>query len=599
MKTCTVLLVCGVLVSFASAEPLITNIDNRQTTSLNGRWRTIVDPYEKGYLDWLYQPKEKGIFLDEKPKDNSSLIEYDFDASPLLHVPGDWNSQRPELLYYEGSMWYRTTFDYTLPPGKRLFVHFGAANYHTIAWLNGKKLGEHLGGATPFNFEITDKVQPAGNFLIVKVNNERKREYVPAVKLSWWNFGGLTRSVCLIETPQTFIEDYFVQLKKGDSQTLAGWVRLNGPQLKQTITVEIPELGSSLSIDTDRGQAQFQIKTTPQLWSPANPKLYDVVIRCDTDKLEDQIGFRTIEVQGDQILLNGKPIFLRGICMSEEVPMQFGKAYSAEHAMVMLDWARQLHCNFVRLAHWPYHEPIIRLADKLGIMVWSEIPVYWAMTWENPDTRANAMNQLREMIARDKNRAAVICWSLGNETDITDARNSLYKEMADTARSLDPTRLITAALERHHDEKDPNLLVVDDPVGEYLDVIGCNEYMGWYHELPGLIGHFRWKMVWNKPLIMSEFGGGARAGLHGDRLTRWTEEFQEYLMQDQLVMLKNIPFLRGTCPWILYDFPDPYRMLPGIQDYYNRKGLISDKGLKKKAFYVIRDFYRQMEQDSQ
>jgi beta-glucuronidase len=312
--------------------------------------------------------------------------------------------------------------------------------------------------------------------------------------------------------------------------------------------------------------------------------------------VRDQIGFRSIETKGTDILLNGRPIFLRGICIHEEAPLRGGRAYSREDARTLLGWAKELGVNFVRLAHYPHNEFMIREADRMGILVWSEIPVYWTILWENPATLENARNQLSEMIARDKNRASVIIWSVANETPLSDPRLTFLKDLVAHARSLDSTRLLSAAMERHY--TDPTTQMIDDPLGEYLDVLGCNEYVGWYDGLPAKADRLNWKSKYDKPLIMSEFGGDALAGHHGDATTRWTEEYQENLYRHQLAMLKRIPFLRGTAPWILMDFRSPRRPLPGIQDYWNRKGLVSNRGEKKKAFYVMQQWYRELEQYS-
>ena len=572
---------------------LIANPDGRKTTSLHGHWQAIIDPYESGFYDYRYKPSANGYFKDAKPKSKSDLIEYDFDRSGTLKVPGDWNTQADQLFFYEGTVWYKKSFNYQRRPDTRVFVYFGAANYSADVYLNGEKIGQHEGGFTPFNFEITNLVRDTGNFLIVKVDNKRRRDAVPTLMTDWWNYGGLTREVKLVETPATFVHDYFLQLQKGSRDRLAGWVKLAGARLNQRITVRIPEAGISRSFTTDAsGRAAINFNADLKLWSPDNPKLYDVTIEAETDQVRDQIGFRSLETRGTDILLNGRSIFLRGVCIHEEAPLRGGRAYSREDALTLLGWAKELGANFVRLAHYPHNEFIIKEADRLGILVWSEIPVYWTILWENPATLENARNQLSEMIARDKNRAAVVIWSVANETPLGDARLAFLKNLIEHARSLDATRLISAAMERHY--IDATTQMIDDPLGEYLDVLGCNEYVGWYDGLPEKADRLEWKSKYQKPLVMSEFGGDALYGHHGDPLTRWTEEYQESLYQHQLGMLKKIPFLRGTAPWILTDFRSPRRPLPGIQDYWNRKGLISDRGEKKKAFYVMQEYYREL-----
>jgi beta-glucuronidase len=595
MKTVILLLSLLAFVPSMRAQQvdLIANTDSRKTISLNGKWQAIVDPYESGFYNYRYQPNDNGYFKNAKPKTKSDLIEYDFDSSDSLQVPGDWNTQSDQLFFYEGTIWYKKSFDYQRKPGTRLFVYFGAANYFADVYLNGEKLGQHEGGFTPFNFEITKLVRDTGNFLVVKVDNKRRRDAVPTLMTDWWNYGGLTREVKLIETPTTFVHDYMIQLAKGSRDRVSGSVRLAGDKLKQRITIRIPEARISKTFATDsNGLAEIDFSADLKLWSPEDPKLYDVAVEAETDQVRDQIGFRSLETRGTDILLNGRPIFLRGICIHEEAPLRGGRAYSREDAVTLLGWAKELGANFVRLAHYPHNEFMAREADRMGIMVWSEIPVYWTIQWENPATLENARNQLSEMIARDKNRAAVVIWSMANETPLSDARLSFLKNLISHARSLDGTRLLSAAMERHY--LDATTQMIDDPLGEYLDVLGCNEYVGWYDGLPEKVDGLEWKSKYQKPLVMSEFGGDALYGHHGDPLTRWTEEYQENLYQHQLAMLKKIPFLRGTSPWILTDFRSPRRPLPGIQDYWNRKGLISDRGEKKKAFYVMQQWYREL-----
>jgi beta-glucuronidase len=511
-----------------------------------------------------------------------------------LLVPGDWNTQSQDLFFYEGTVWYKKSFDYAGQSAKRVFVYFGAVNYTAEVYLNGEKIGSHEGGFTPFNFEITGKLRRQDNFLIVKVDNKRRADGVPTVMTDWWNYGGITREVLLIEVPQIFIQDYFIQLGQGSTKKISGWIKINGAKKVQKIKIRIPEAGADyacISNEQGVGNIDWEVKEL-KLWSPANPKLYTVSVFSETDTLHDQIGFRRIETKGADILLNGQSVFLRGICLHEEAPLRGGRAWSMDDARIVLGWAKELNCNFIRLAHYPHNEHIIRLADQLGIMVWEEIPVYWTISWENGATLGLAKNQLNEIITRDHNRAAVLLWSMANETPLSEARLKFLQQLTIEARNLDPSRLITAALEERYSDKTTRIL--DDPLGQFLDVLGCNEYIGWYEGLPEQADQIKWQTIYDKPLIMSEFGADALYGLHGDELTRWSEEYQEDLYKHQLTMLKKITFLRGTTPWILTDFRSPRRPLTYIQDFWNRKGLISSRGEKKKAFYVLQNFYQQL-----
>ncbi len=585
---------------------LIQNVMGRNTVSLNGKWNYIIDPYETGYYDYRYMafdektnPGNGAFFLDKKSTDKTELIEYSFDASPTLWVPGDWNSQDDKLLYYEGTIWYRRLFDYKKSGSdNRVFVHFGAANYESDIYLNGKKLGKHIGGFTPFNYEITDLLKNESNSLVVKVDNKRKREAVPTLNTDWWNYGGITRDVTLVEVPQTFILDYSVQLKKGTTNNeITGFVQLSRSATQQPIKISIPELKVSTDIMTDAsGKAIFSIKQKKlERWSPENPKLYQVVISSNDDKVTDKIGFRTIETRGADILLNGKSVFLRGICIHEENALRGGRAYSAQDAQMLLSTAKELNCNYVRLAHYPHNEYMIRLADEMGMLVWEEDPVYWTIQWDNSSTFENARQQLTDVISRDKNRASVIIWSMANETPVSDARTEFLKKLAIHARTLDSTRLISAALEVHGNPSNPNERIVEDQFAEYVDIVNFNQYVGWYDGLPEKCDDINWTIKYNKPVMISEFGGSALQGKHGDALTRFTEEFQEDLYARTVKMLSKIPQFRGVSPWILYDFRSPKRVLPNVQDGWNRKGLVGQNGTKKKAFFVLKNFYNEME----
>jgi beta-glucuronidase len=587
------------LAAAASRAQQIDTIQNpsaRQGASLDGKWQTIMDPYQAGYYDFHLNPiPGGGLGANRVPANKGDKYELAFlPATPTLQVPGDWNTQRPELLWYEGTIWYRREFDYTpSATPRRQFLWFGAANYKAVVFLNGKKLGEHEGGFTPFQFEVTGLLKNRANAVIVMVDDQRHPDAVPPTMTDWWNYGGLTRSVKLVDVPETFIQDYQVQLEKGSLNRIAGWVRLNGTHKRQKVTIGIPEAAASISVETgEDGYAKFAFPATLSLWSPANPKLYEVSIESETDRVQDRIGFRSIAASGTKILLNGKPIFLRGVAIHGEAAFRAGRVFSEAEGRTLLDWAKGLGCNFVRLAHYPHDEVMTRLADEMGLLVWSEIPVYWAVEWDNPAVYAKAERQLTEMISRDKNRASVVFWSVANETPLGDARTKFLSSLATKARELDDTRLVTAATLPHAGA--PNTIMIDDPLGKSLDVLGCNEYIGWYDGPPEKADRTSFQTVYDKPLVMSEFGAEAPAGNHGDDTTAWTEEYQANVYRHQIPMLQRIPFLQGMSAWVLVDFRCPRRFLYGVQDYYNRKGLLSDRGQKKEAYYILRDYYRSL-----
>ncbi len=590
------------------AEVVITDVFARAATSLNGSWNVIVDPYDTGYFDYRRQPYDAsgkitgGYALDKKAKDGE-LIEYNFDTSPTLNVPGDWNSQEDRLFYYEGSVWYRKKFDVTKSaPDHRLFIYFGAANYEADVYLNGKKLGKHIGGFTPFAYEITALAKEKNNSLVVRVNNSRHAEGVPTVNTDWWNYGGLTRDVLLVETPATFISNFRTRLKSGTTNTIEATVQLDGADKAQSVKINFPTLkiAAEMTADTN-GVARFELNTPNlALWSPENPVLNDVVISSGEDELKDCVGFRSIATSGTDILLNGKKVFLRGICIHEEVATEGRRAWSEADARKLLTQAKELGCNFVRLAHYPHNEHMARVADEFGILCWEEIPVYWTIQWTNTETLANAKKQLADLISRDQNRASVIVWSVANETPVSEPRTKFLKSLVDEARELDGTRLVSAAMEvhsgtmeNHPGAKPENHKIVDDPFGEYTDLCSFNQYTGWYDGTLEKIDCTTWSIKYHKPVVISEFGADARQGLHGDVATRFTEEYQAELYRRTLPMLDQIPGFSGCTPWILFDFRSPRRPLSGIQDGWNIKGLISHDGEKKLAFDVLKNFYNE------
>ena len=585
----------------------ITNIPGRKTFSLHGKWNAIVDPYETGFYDYRLQPFDEyaktdpayaGFFVDAKATDKTQRIEYDFDKSETLIVPGTWNTQQEKLFLYEGTVWYRKKFSYNKEQAdNRLFIYFGAANYEAHVYVNKKKAGMHIGGFTPFCFEITDMMLPGENTVVVKIDNKRKREGVPTVNTDWFNYGGITRDVYIVETAPIFIRDYFIQLKQGTKNIISGYVQIDGVTGPHKISLHIPELSIQKEFTTNNdGYAAVELAIkNAVLWSPQNPKLYTVIIRSAEDEISEKIGFRSIEVKGTEILLNGNPVFLRGICIHEENPLRGTRAHTAEDARMLLGWAKELSCNFVRLAHYPHNDYMARIADEMGIMVWAENPVYWTIAWENKNTLENARNQLSELISRDKNRASIIIWSMANETPKNDARLAFLVSLTQTARALDNTRLISAAMEKHADPANPLFQMVEDDYASYADVVSFNQYIGWYDGLPDKCSKVRWHIPYDKPVIISEFGGSALAGFYGDSLTRWTEDYQEYLFRETLTMIDKIPQLRGVTPWLLADFRSPRRLLPGIQDGWNRKGVYGQNGEKKKAFYVLKKYYVEKE----
>ncbi|MCG9972855.1 glycoside hydrolase family 2 protein [Christiangramia crocea] len=615
MKTVSQFLAFTFLIFFSmlmnAQENLITNTHNRESISLNGTWNYIIDTYETGFYNYRWKEKNENdpeAYWNKPVVNNpSDRREHGYTDANTLQVPGDWNSQDNIFKYYEGTVWYQREFDApNLEENQRTFLYFGAVNYEAHVYLNGKKLGMHKGGFTPFNFEIPqDLLQEKDNFLVVKVDNKRHPDEIPTVNTDWWNYGGITRDVKLLVMPENFIQQYAVQLeqdqdissaKRKKKFNIEGSLKLNKEAHAEEITVEIPELKvkEKLIANGDQLDFNFTVKKL-ELWSTENPKLYEVIFNFKGEILNDKIGFRKIEVSGKDILLNGKKVFLRGICLHEEIPLEARRAKNIADAKKLFGWAQDLNANMVRLAHYPHNEYMTRMADSLGVMVWSEIPVYWTINFKSDSVYNKAEKQLKEMIIRDRNKASVIIWSVGNETPVSESRTNFMRKLVETTKSMDDSRLVSAALEVGYNR---NKNYIDDPLGEFTDVISVNEYLGWYGDLPGSKAQSNWDLAYNKPLLISETGAGAKGGYQGKKEQRWTEDFQKWYYEETIKMMKRMPEnYSGMMPWILSDFRSPRRNHPKFQDGWNRKGLIDNHGNKKKAFYVLKKYYEDKEQE--
>jgi len=570
------------------AQTAMINAASRKAISLNGEWNVILDP--TGIGEW------KQIWLEHQPKSKTDFVEYSFEGSLKLKVPGDFNSQMPELTYFEGGVWYKKEFSCTPVKNKRLFIHFGAVNYLATVYLNGKKIGSHEGGFTPFQFEITERVRSGINALVVKVDNKRLQNGLPGLGYDWLNYGGITRDVNLIQTATTYIEDYSIQLIKGSRKEVKGWIKLNGVNREQTVKIQIPELGLAYSAKSDRmGLAKLHFTGAFKLWSLENPKRYRVSVESETDSINDEIGFRNVEVAGSRVLLNGKVVFLKGINIHEENPYKGARAFSKEDAILLLNQAKALGCNMVRLVHYPHNEHIINEAEKMGLMVWSELPVYQHIEFSDTAVVSKMDLMLKEMIRRDRNRCNVVIWSLSNETyDGTPNRTKALATLTQVCRQLDSTRLITHVT--NSQSYNNNSFKVVDSLYKYADIISINEYIGWYMPWQGKPENVSWKMAFpGKPVFISEFGGEALFGnVSGaaDEAASWREEYQQQIYINQLKMFNTIPNLCGVAPWLLFDYRSLGRMHPVYQKGYNRKGLLSEKGEKKLAWYTMEQYYK-------
>ena len=630
---------------YAKPSNLIGWIDNREYLSLNGQWKYIVDPMNNG----LPETSFFGGFPENKTqKDGYELIEYNFNQADVINVPGAWNEQKDELFFYQGSIWLFKKFNFSIDPNKLNHLYIGASNFSTKIFLNGERVGQFNSGYTAFNFDISDYLINGENVLLVQINANLSEDSVPTKKTDWWPYGGLVGDVLIVNTPKIFIENAYVQISDLQKKQLNFRAKLNLNK-NMNIKLIIDELNLQRSFTTNKnGEIDESIKfKNIDLWSPDNPKLYNVTVKIEGDEIVDQIGFREIKTKGKQIFLNGTPIKFKGISMHAEPIGEKGVAFSKAHFESLVTTSKELNINFIRAAHYPYTRHMAKVCDELGIMLWEEIPVYWNINWTNKQTKEDALNMLSNLVTRDWNRASVVVWSLGNETPFSKDRMTFMNDLKERLGKLDVSRLKSAALlsgnaqtfsklisiiakagletkdltakERYTFEEIvksvpvpvekllPFEININDPLANELDLIAYNEYFGWYYTsffsaqigiresllreiMFELMPSFIIRSEFNKPIHISEFGAGAK---HSFKKTNqvWSEEYQAKVYLKQLEMLKSNPQVQGISPWILKDFRSMMRPLNNVQDFYNRKGLIDENGNKKQAFSVLSNFY--------
>ncbi|MFD1696261.1 glycoside hydrolase family 2 protein [Roseibium aestuarii] len=557
-----------------NAETLIFT-RGRQGLSLDGDWNFCVDLLDTGLRQKWFS------MLPEAPEDRIEPWDYDPYQGETVPVPSCWQMLKEKWYFFEGSAWYTRSLTVDeLAGGRRRFLRIGAAQYDCKVFINGAFIGNHYGGSTPFCVEVSDALRAGENWIMLCVNNTRTLDRVPMRNTDWFNYGGVYREVSLYETPATVIRGLFARLSEGRVKVT---VEVDGPS--EAARVVIAELGVDESLALDLGRGEVDLDVSPELWAPDHPKLYDIRVEAGGDVVHDRVGFRTIERRGTDLYLNGQPLFLRGISVHEDDELR-GKCTSEADLRQRFAHARDLGCNFLRLAHYPHHEMAAELADELGFLLWEEIPVYWAIDFANPATRRDAENQLRELIRRDRNRASVIIWSIGNENPDTDARLDFMRGLTDVAREEDPTRLISAACLVNHAR-----LKIEDRLARHIDVIGLNEYYGWYEENFDELIEIGRNSDPDRPVVISETGADGDHTVHGPEKGLFSISYQREVYEKQIETLSRLSYIRGISPWILYDFRVERRQNV-FQRGFNRKGLIgADKTTRKPAFEVLRAFY--------
>ena len=588
----------------------------REVIDLNGPWRFLPD-------------------LDPQYHDDDEYARPDWDRRhwDWMPVPGCWNKQAERYAIYEGVAWYARTFE--LPgwaEGRVGVLRFGAANYAARVYVNGVPVGEHAGGYTEFLVDASAALRAGENLLAVRLDNRRQSILLPAC-LGWYNYGGLTRDVTLEVSQGGRLEWAGVEAEPAGAGAAGRWraewrpggeaarieARIRGPR------GEIVWEGRRALAPGERSVEVAFALDRAEPWSPAHPALYTLELALAAadgralDDLAAPFGVRSLRAQGNKILLNGESIWLKGICYLPDHPVT-GFTYDAAAFRRDLDDLQALGVNALR-CHVPLHEAMWRECDRRGLLVWSEAPIYCldpkeetGSAFSDPAYLALARGMLTEMVRAAYNHPSAILWSLGNECKVAHPEApAFFSELARTVRALDRSRLLSYA----------SLYGEMGEVGDLLDVVGVNEYWGWYDRVsarPGRdrqlerqaarradgtlaleiapldLGRLERELVakaarYDKPLLLTEFGADAIPGYRADDLALWSEDYQAHCLEVTYEVLRQASHVCGAFPFLYQDYPDPSKYVNAYWDGLNYKGVVTYDRARKAGWQALREIY--------
>jgi beta-glucuronidase len=610
----TRLLALAVLAASLAAAPAASaDVPTRQTLYQDG-------PDGRFLMggDWLFRLDTEDVGIKERYMRSTSTSGWS-----EVSVPHAWNvgDHSPESM--AGTIgWYRK--DFTLPEAAASLdwiVRFESVNYRTRAWLNGRPIGTNKGAYVPFEFDLRNVKRRGTNRLVVRVDSRRLKTDFPPSGSSlttglptggWWNYGGILREVYLRRVDGVDMRDVDVrpELACGscDASVLVR-VRLDNPRsrsrrVRVTGTYGSRRLDLGTTTVPGRGirdvETRFTLKN-PRLWSPRRPNLYDVRLRASIGGRHAagyslKSGVRSIKVTNGRLYLNGEPLLVRGVGFHEDT-RQRGMAITNADRDWMFGEAKALGSTIMR-THYPPHPYLHELADRRGMFLWSEIPVFQVKTsyLKLLSVRVQAARLLAKNIRANRNHASVMAWSIGNElSSKPGATQGFYiRRAAKLARELDPTRPVGIAIASYPSSGCQT---------EYapLDIIGSNEYFGWYPgpggqifdrtKLSGYLDFIR-ECYPDKAMLITEFG--AEANREGPIEEKGTWSFQQDWINYHMSVFATKPWLSGTIYWALNEF----RVRPGWDGGNPRpnppvhqKGLDTYDRSRKPAWYDVQQWF--------
>jgi len=561
----------------------------RQFIDLSGFWEFIIDPDDSGC--------QKGWF-NGLPK------------SRPIAVPASWNDQFEDARDFLGPAWYQTRFD--RPWGwesQKVYIRFNSVNYLAEVWLNGQKLGQHEGGHLPFLFDLTDVIQSTDNVLILRVDGRLAHDRVPPgnitgsdldffashsenfpqTQFDFFPYCGIHRPVLIFNQPQVALEDITVVT---DLTGNKGVVQVSVEPEESNICATLT--GGSKTPQAEGIQEVEIVIPDVQAWSPQSPFLYYLKVDLlDGEKVLDsytlKTGVRTIVVDGEQLLLNGEPIYLRGFGRHEDFPIS-GRGFNP--SVIIKDYAlmKWIGANSFRTSHYPYSEQMMNLADELGFLVIDETPaVGLFFNADGYEKRLALCRQYtEELILRDKNHPSVIAWSLANEphSGRKQARD-FFRELVDLAKALDPTRPVTLV----------SAMGVLEESFEFLDFMCLNRYFGWYQESGQIERGAQFLSAecdllydtYKKPLVLTEFGTDTLPGHHAQPPEMFSEEYQAEFISRYIEVLRAKPYVIGEHIWNMCDFKTSQAVTRAGS--YNYKGVFTRDRRPKLAAHRLREIW--------
>ena len=487
----------------------------------------------------------------------------------------------PDVNYYQGGAWYRTTLRVENPyPGGHTLLEFEGAGQKTQVYVGGHLMGSHVGGYDGWTVDITE----AGNGVLplaIRCDNSRDVEMIPSDMSDFCLYGGLYRPVHLVYQPKDYLRDVRIDV---DGST----VRFSPPSTN--ITILSP---SGKTVYQGRFRDSITIKK-PVLWDVDNPQLYTARITYGEQTIEKRFGFRSYEFrEHGPFMLNGRRLLLQGTHRHED-HAGVGAAMTDEQIRHEMQQIKDMGANFIRLGHYQQRDLVLQLCDSLGLLVWEEIP--WCRGGAGGEQyQQQAHRMLANMINQHRHHPSIILWGLGNENDWpgdfstvldTAAVRSLMTSLNATAHRLDPLRKTTIRR--------------CDFCADIVDVYSPTIWAGWYSRRFTDYREMEQAAIARYPRFLhAEWGGDSHAGRHaeqgfdieaGDRNSDWSESYIVRLFDWHLKEQAQMPNLTGAAFWTFQDFCTPLRPDNPIP-YVNQKGVVQRDGTPKESYYVFQSYW--------